>query len=278
MIAAVIPARNESRRIVYPLASCLAVPVDLVVPVLNGCEDDTWDWVRTFRDRRIQPVHFRAPLGIDVPRAVGAQEALGRGARVVLFVDGDLKGRIERHLRVLVGAVERGLDLALSQCLSEPPAKPGLAREVYSFREELNRRLGLLGPPGESGAGPDGGLGAASPSHGPSAVSRRFLRVIPTRELGVPPVALTLARRAGLRIGVETHLPHARLGSAPRDKKHSEMIAHTIIGDCLEAMAVWEDRPRSRAHDGREYIGYAAGRRWDLLDRFLAKKAQAGES
>ena len=257
MIAAVVPARNESRRIVYPLAGCLSVPVDLVIPVLNGCEDDTGDWVEKFRDRRIQPLRFKAPLGVDVPRAVGAKEALRRGARAVLFVDGDLEGRIGRHLRDLVKAVERGLDLALSQCLPAIPAGSGLAREVYSFRERLSRQLGLPG--------------AASPSHGPSAVSERFLRVIPIRELAVPPVALALARRAGLEIGIGTHLPHHRLGSATRGREHSETMAHTIIGDCLEALAVWENRPRSRSHEGKEYLGYAAGRRWDLLDQFLKK-------
>ncbi|OAT82974.1 glycosyltransferase family 2 protein [Desulfotomaculum copahuensis] len=262
MLAAVIPVKNEAAVIQKVLRRVLSLPVDLVIPVLNGCTDASREKVAELHERRIKPLFFHQALGIDVPRAVGARQACRAGARAVLFVDGDMSGDLDALLSRLAEAVTGGrADLALTDCYP-PEAAAGLselASHLLAVRLSLNRELGLAGV-----------LGSSSPSHGPHAVSRTFLERVPLRELAVPPAALALAAREGLTVRVAAAAPHSRLGSPWRDAVHSRLIAETIIGDCLEALCVYEGRPRSRAKDGHLFMGYHPARRFDLLDRFLA--------
>lgn len=263
MLAVVIPARNEAARIQGNLRAALKIPADLVIPVLNGCTDMTAEMVRRVSDSRIRPLLFREPLGLDVPRIAGAQAALEAGARAVLFLDGDLDGPFQSRLAILAAQVRKGgLDLALSDCYAGTPVPSGqtLARQVYTQRVLLNEALKRKD------------LGAAMPSHGPVAVSRRLLEEIPLSSLGVPPLMQAHACRAGLQVGVGVCIPHKELGSAKRDREHRQKVAETIIGDCLQATAVAE----GRTGDRQGHVGYHSERRFDLVGLSAPEGAAVG--
>ncbi len=260
MLVAVVPVKNEASSIKRVIQNLLTVPVDLVIPVLNGCNDRSEQIVRGFPARLVQPLVFAEALGIDIPRAVGAIRARTLGAQTVLFVDGDMDGDIVKVLRELAAAVTtKGVDLTLTNCYpaGELVRLSDLASYLLEMRLTLNRELGLAQL-----------IGPASPSHGPHAVSRKFLTRIPLRELAVPPVALVLTAQKGLKIGVEATIAHRHLGSPFRSPVHARRIAETIIGDCLEALNLTRGLPRERSLNGVTYLGYHTERRFDLLEAF----------
>ncbi|MQL53215.1 glycosyltransferase family 2 protein [Desulfofundulus thermobenzoicus] len=268
MLTAVIPVKNEAPSLKGVIKNLQAVPVDLIIPVLNGCTDGSEEIIRTLPATLEDPLVFTEPLGIDVPRALGAARAWERGAETVLFVDGDMDGPISSALKQLVVAVKKqGVDLALTNCY--PPEElarvSDLAGYLLSVRLNLNRALGLAGA-----------IGTASPSHGPHAVSRRFLASIPWRELAVPPVALAMAAKKGLKIRVGATIPHSQLGSPFRDAVHARRIAETIIGDCLEALNLIRGLPRQRSLNGNVYLGYHPERRFDLLAAHIPSRRGTG--
>ncbi|MGB9826634.1 MAG: glycosyltransferase family 2 protein, partial [Desulfofundulus sp.] len=236
-----------------------------VIPVLNGCNDCSEQIIRNFPARLVKPLVFPEALGIDIPRAVGTIRARKLGAQAVLFVDGDMDGDILKVLRKLVMAVTgKGIDLALTDCYpaDEPGRLSDLASYLLEIRLALNRELGLARF-----------IGAASPSHGPHAVSHKFLTRVPPRELAIPPVALVLAARQGLKIGVEAAIAHRHLGSPFRSPVHARRIAETITGDYLEALNLARGLPRERSLNGITYLGYHPERRFDLLDAFNLMEA-----
>lgn len=255
MLAAVIPAKDEQGRIGYVLRNLLRLPLDLIIPVVNGCRDRTWERVQSVRDRRIHALGYPFPLGLDVPRAAGAFHAYARGAKAVLFVDGDMVLEMNDHLRSLLAPVALGqLDMALTDTYPDAKPRPGtFAGGVAGLRRELNAALGLSD------------LEAASPSHGPHAVSRRLLEQVPFEALAIPPVSLAMAVRAGLRVGVGAARRHGELGSDPRTAQHRKRIGETIMGDCLEAICVARGEPRSRCREGMEYLGFHPHRRMHYI-------------
>ena len=261
MLATVVPVKNEEKRLKKTIETLLAIPSNLIIPVINGSSDNSFNIVQQIRSKQVSPVHFIETLGIDIPRAVGAKVAINKGAAAVLFLDGDMDGDIVESLRELFLAVERGLaDMALTDCYPGQylPGLSSLANEVLVVRRKLNREMGL-----------EKIIGAASPSHGPHVVSRRFLLNIPLRDLAVPPVSLARAVKKGLTIQVGASIPHKLLGSPEKNFIHSELIAETIIGDCLEALCAYRDKKRSRRSGLINYDGYNPQRRWDLLDEFV---------
>lgn len=262
MLSAVVPVHNEEKRLRKTVETLLSIPSALIIPVINGSNDNSSNIVRKIKSARITPLEFKEPLGIDVPRAIGAKAALDKGASAILFLDGDMDGDIAWNLKELVSRIyEDGADMALTDCYpgEYQAGLSSLASEVLKARSVLNREIGL-----------NGTIGAASPSHGPHAVSRRFLLSVPLREIAIPPVSLGLAAKSGLKILVGTAIPHKALGSPDKDPVHSELIAQTIIGDCMEALCVYRNEKRSRSFGTVEYNGYHPRRRWDLLDDFLA--------
>lgn len=256
MLAAVVPVRNEETHLSQVLDNLLALPVDPVLLVINGSSDGSRRVAENYVDQRINMLHYPQPLGIDMPRAIGALHASRLGADAVLFVDGDMKGNIRSTLANLILSIRGGCDLSLTDCYPNGAGnRDPVVQKILELRRQLNRALGI------------GYLGTASPSHGPHAVSRRFLEQIPLRELGVPPVTLVLAARKRLRIVIGASLPHLALGSPDRSPEHVRLITETIIGDYLEAFCVLEKRPRSRSREGITYNGYHPSRRWDLLEK-----------
>lgn len=263
MLAAVVPAKNESAKIMVVLEMLLALPVDIIIPVINGSTDQT---LETIVDRSLAKTHilyFPEALGVDVPRAAGAFYAFNLGANSVLFIDGDMAGALESDIIELSEAVRKGTDMALAECYPQSFVSWPMPNEMLKFRRLLNQKLGIFAE-----------VGLSSPSHGPHAVSRRLLKSVPLKELAIPPVSLALAVAAGLTVKQATYIPHMQLDSTIRDSSHADAITETIIGDCLEALCIVEGKARSRFWGKKEYMGYHGRRRFDILGEIMAGKRQ----
>lgn len=263
MICAVVPVQNEADNIQSVISTLLLLPVDIVLPVINGSTDRSAEILTRYPPDRVRPLRFEQSLGIDVPRAVGAACARDMGAKTLLFVDGDMAGDIGKALLGLAEAIEAGkADMALSDCYPADEFAPRSTQslQLCRIRELFNQTIGL------------DYLGTASPSHGPHAVSRRFLERVPLHELAVPPVTLALAARAGLKVAMGAQLPHCVLGSPDKGRGHARRIRKTIVGDYLEAFGVYRGKERSRSLNGILFDGYHHARRFDILDDFLRNR------
>ncbi|MDD3653199.1 MAG: glycosyltransferase [Desulfotomaculaceae bacterium] len=260
MIVAVVPVRNEEKRLKKTIKTILSTPVDLVIPVINGSTDNSLLLAQQFQTR-VSPIYFDEPLGIDVPRAIGAKIAKDRGAKAVLFMDGDMDGTICKDLcKLLDQVISHHYDISLTNCYPEIVSESlsPLAAHLFKERWQLNEKIGLVEI-----------IGAASPSHGPHAVSRRFLDTIPLQDIAIPPVSLAIAVKKHLEINIGANISHKDLGSPERDQQHSQLIAETIIGDCIEALHTFRDEKRTRIRGQFEYKGYHPQRRWDILEKFI---------
>lgn len=262
MQIAVVPAQNEEKRIQTVLTNLLSLPLDKIVTVINGSEDQTLERVLAIPDRKIEALYFRDKLGLDVPRAIGAKRALELNADLVLFLDGDMVGQFNNNLLELIEAIKQGLDVALTDCYSDPPQKNALVNELLACRRMLNEKLDLLDQ-----------LGLANPSHGPHALSRKALNTIPLYELAVPPMVLAYAKLYNLNVGIATKIPHQELGSRVKGVLHAEKIVQTICGDCLEAISFFEGRPRSRKYAGTNFTGYHQERNFRFLREIIARNS-----
>ncbi|PKM81466.1 MAG: hypothetical protein CVU89_09455 [Firmicutes bacterium HGW-Firmicutes-14] len=259
MIAAVIPAKNEYDTIGPVLDMVSHLPVGLVIPVINGSVDGTLLQALRFSRAPAKIIYSAQPLGLDIPRALGAKVAYDSNAAHVLFIDGDMTGISIRALdNLLSKTLSAHLDLSLSDCYSQGPADNTLAELVLYFRRKLNKKIGLWET-----------IGTASPSHGPHMVSRRLMEAIPLIELAVPPVSLALAAKNRLSVGIGVTLPGPILSLSHRSGNHAAAMAKTIIGDCIEAINAFEGKRRHRFLGSREYAGYHCQRNWQQLDSFF---------
>jgi glycosyltransferase involved in cell wall biosynthesis len=254
MFVVIIPAKNEEKSILAVLTTVLRLPVNYIVLVLNGCSDRTLELSQSIIDDRIQILHFSESLGIDIPRAIGAVYARHLGANGTLFVDGDMTGDIYENLTALLKAVETGIDVALTNCYPYITHRQKLANLVLKFRAKLNRELDLFNS-----------LGLSTPTHGPHALSKRALETLPLEALAIPPLTLYWSKKNGLNIKVATSIPHQKLHSPRKDRRHARLIAETIIGDCLMGLALSQNKPMSRSLGKHELLGYHPERRFDLL-------------
>ncbi|WP_407305931.1 glycosyltransferase family 2 protein [Desulfosporosinus sp. SB140] len=254
MFAAVLPCRNEEKSILAILTTVLRLPVDYIILVLNGCTDQTLELARSVLDARIHILFFSDPLGIDIPRAVGALYARHLGVDGTLFVDGDMSGDIYQNLHSLITTVISGVDVALTNCYPYITNRQKLANLVLKFRAKLNRELDLFK-----------NLGLSTPTHGPHALSKQALESLPSEAIAIPPLTLYWAKRNNLVIKVATSIPHERLRSPRKHRSHARLIAETIIGDCLMGIALSENRPPARSLGKHELLGYHPERRFDLL-------------
>lgn len=259
MIYTVVPVRNEEDKIHRTLTMLLGTQSDKILVVLNGCEDDSLEVVKGFDDHRIQWVYFNKPLGVDVPRAVGAWIALQEGAEGILFVDGDTNGAMTEQIDQLIVALkEQQRDMVLSNCYPENQTKSTMARLLLSFRKQLNIELGVFDT-----------IGYAIPSHGPHGISRKFAETVGLHSLAIPPVSLALAIKNHLAVAVATSISSELLRSTVRDEYHASQIVKTLIGDCIEALQTYQEKERTRGYDGIIFSGYHKNRRFDLLNQFM---------
>ncbi|MCE5286712.1 MAG: glycosyltransferase [Pelosinus sp.] len=259
MITVVVPAKNEAGRISTVLQNLGTLPIDHIILIANGSIDSTLREALHMRIPKLQIIYFHETLGIDIPRAIGAKVAYMLGSDAVVFVDGDMVGTFNENIMELVdGILIKHLDIALTNCYPAPPRHIERYNPTFRWRLEVNQELGL-----------EKKLNFATPAHGPHAVSRNLLETISFRELAIPPVALAMARIHRLKIDIATTIPHYQLGSSIKNKLHTAKIIDTIVGDCLEAIAVYHNEARSREYQNKTYIGYHSERRFDLLELFL---------
>jgi glycosyltransferase involved in cell wall biosynthesis len=260
MLALVIPAKNESTRLICLLNRLLAKQgLANIFVILNGSTDCTAAEICPLA-QHINIIYYEEALGYDVPRAVGAYHAYQAGATGIIFVDGDMVGEFIDNLLDIKRELQDGADLVLTNCYPYVTKRHPLASKAIHFRLLLNKELGLYHK-----------IGIASPSHGLIGISRRFLETIPLPELAIPPVSLALAIKKNLVIKVGTAINHLDLGSKIRTPDHAKKIADTIIGDCLEAICAFKGVPRNRTCQGKEYQGYHPLRRFDLINSLTVR-------
>lgn len=260
MIAVVIPAKNEEDRITKVLDTCSKLPVDIIIPIVNGSTDHTKENIISHPlNPKIKLLYFSKPLGIDIPRAIGAAYAYSINADVILFLDGDMIGNISSNLLELITSIElKDCDMALTNCYPYINYRNPVADTVLKYREKLNRKLKVFSK-----------LGLASPSHGPHAISRKLLEKVPLYSIAIPPLSLAIAVDKKLQVRVVTSIPHPLLLSSPRDIKHGDKIAQTIIGDCLQAINYLEKKNALENNNRNNYLGYHLLRRFDLLKKYV---------
>lgn len=254
MYDVVIPAQNEEKSILATLTTALRLPFQRIIPVVNGCSDQTLELIRTIPDPRLHIVYFPEALGIDIPRAVGAVYAKSLHTEGILFLDGDMSGNLYANLEQLLAALDAGVDMALTNCYPYITHRAKLANLVLKFRARVNRELDLYKT-----------LGLATPTHGPHALSARALAALEPESLAIPPLSLVQARRAHLTIKVATSIPHEALRSPRKHRRHARLLSETIMGDCVMAIRAAQGRPPERTVGKHSLLGYHPMRRFDLL-------------
>lgn len=137
---------------------------------------------------------------------------VGWVARAVLFIDGDMTGRLSGCCARLLSQVAAGHDLTLTNCYPYMGYRSHVAKQVLDQRERLNRVLGVFTQ-----------LGLATPSHGPHCVSRRLLETVEIESLAVPPLELAQAVEKGLRIKVAATLAADQWSSAQRGRPPQQL-------------------------------------------------------
>lgn len=257
--AAVIPAKNEQGTIGKVLTDLKDWSPDIAILVANGCTDATIEEAMIMGPPETHIIEFQEPLGIDVPRAVGAKYAYELGAEITVFIDGDMSGHLAPTVKQLVTGIAGGSDLALVNCYPYITLRLPITEKMLYFRKLLNQELGLLNT-----------LGVASPSHGPHGISRKLISKIGFRPLAIPPLELAMARAWGYTIQVHAAIPHIFLNSRVKPIAHSQLVTETIIGDCIEGIKFFRGLEQDRKWQEMEYDGYNSQRRWDLLEAALS--------
>lgn len=258
MYDVVIPAHNEEKSILAVLTTVLRLPLRYIILVLNGCTDQTLELIRSIPDSRIHTIYFTEPLGIDIPRAIGALYAQKLNTKGVLFIDGDMSGNIYTNLEKILAALDDGVDVALTNCYPYITHRANLANLVLKFRSNLNKELGLFQA-----------LGLATPTHGPHALSAKSLQLIPAEGIAIPPLSLVWAKKHSLNTQVVTSIRHQDLKSPRKHRRHARLIAETIIGDCVMGFALARDEPLSRSLGKHQMLGYHPERRFDILNLWI---------
>lgn len=260
MWIAVIPAMNEENSITQVIKNVVNSRVDAIVLVANGCKDATCERAALASgNSKLHILHFPKPLGLDIPRAIGAAWAKKLYPSGLLFVDGDMKGELIRELQELIAGVQQGTDMALTNCYPHIYHRSELSRAVLQERETLNRILGLFDQ-----------IGPATPSHGPHAISARLLQTIPVQALAIPPLSLAWAATHHFNIGVSTAVTHHLLGSASRNDQHAVYIAQTITEDCRKASLYLQGKPLEKCLADKQHSKkHLLSRRFDILERFI---------
>jgi len=257
MIYTIVPARNEEEKIDKTLNMLLKTNTDKILVLVNGSTDNTLKKVSHINNDKIEILYFNKPLGLDVPRSIGAFFAYASGAASFIFVDGDMAGDISDNINEIISDVSLGgIDMGLTDCYpSTCDQSSNMAKTLLAFRRQLNLELGIYNR-----------IGYAIPSHGPHGVSKRLIDKIGFESLSIPPVSLALAVKNKLNIRVSTRIPNYMLMSTTKDDFHASQITKTIIGDCIEACSIFRENKINRGFDGLDFLGYHKNRRFDILE------------
>jgi glycosyltransferase involved in cell wall biosynthesis len=217
-VAAIISAMNEEETIPELLRQLERLPFHEVIFVVNGSRDRTFSLVR--EHPRAIILHYAAPLGHDVGRAIGARVS---SADILLFLDADMMLSAEQWVP-FVHAIDQGMDVALNDV--NPYLGTFNKRDHVSMMKEfLNRSLRRKD------------LGAASLTAVPHAMSAEAARRIGHSNLSVPPKAHVIALQSGLRVGKVAGVDvftRNRLRSSNTGERNT--VAEMIIGDHVEAL------------------------------------------
>lgn len=219
--AAVVCACNEERTLGQVLIQLKRLPLRDIVVVLNGTTDNSLE--RVMQQPGITLVYEPDRAGHDVGRALGVKMT---DAETVLFVDGDMVVPAE-ELAPFLFAVDRGQDVVLNNLTSllPPFAKQD---EVSRIKAYLNHTLGRRD------------LGSNSMTAVPHAVSRRMIEMVKPASLAVPPKAQMLAILHGLQVSAPSQVDVIRSNRLrPGNTGSNNEVARLILGDHLEALAVW---------------------------------------
>lgn len=259
VIHAVVPVKNEVLELSKTIDMLLSSLCDKIVVVLNGCDDYSLKIIESYTSKRVDYIYFNKPLGVDIPRAIGAHMALMDNTKGAVFVDGDMKQGIEKQINHIVLALKKDrCDMALTNCYTSIESLSSMAKLHLYYRKLLNMELGLFEK-----------IGYSIPSHGPHGISRRLMEDLQFRELAIPPVSLALAAKKGYGIDVVTSIPASILPTTIRDDFHAHQIVKTLVGDCIEAIQTFKGKKRNRAYHGEIFTGYHKNRRFDLLEDYL---------
>lgn len=259
MIHVIVPLKDEVCEISQTLEMLLSTLCDKIIVVLNGCEKHPLKIVEDHRSKRVEFIYFNKPLGVDIPRVVGAHLALRDNTKGVVFVDGDMQEGIYKQINdIILSLRNKVTDMALTNCYTNIENLSPTARLLLYYRKLLNTELGLFER-----------INYAIPSHGPHGLSRRLLNALDLRELAIPPVSLALSAKKGYFIDSVTTIPVSILPTTTRDVFHANEITKTIIGDCIEAIQAFREDERTRKYEGVIYRGYHKNRRFDILEDYL---------
>lgn len=259
MIYTIVPASNEEKSIGNTLRMIAKTKTDKILVILNGCTDNSLEVIGEIEDERIEIIYFNKPLGLDVPRAIGAFFAYLDGGSSFIFVDGDMSGNISANIdKIIFDVTYNGVDMALTNCYLYDIKENSIAKKLLAYRKQFNIELGIYNT-----------IGYSIPSHGPHGVSKRLLDRIGIKSLAIPPVALSKAVMNNLNIKISTYIPNNALESTTKDEFHAKQIVRTIIGDCIEALHIYRGMPPRRGFDDINFLGYHKNRRFDILDMII---------
>jgi len=218
-LSVVIVARNEEETIRSVIQRAKRLYPEEIVAVVNGSTDRTAEIAKSLGARVIE---YAEPLGHDVGRAIGAKRARGE---VLLFLDGDIAVDPDA-LWPYVAACRLGADIALND-LNPFYVSARMIDSVSMAKRFLNRMAGVPG------------LGFASLTAVPHAMTRAAAERIGFRHLAVPPLAQAIAVANGLTVklapGVDVFGTN-RKRETNTDAYGENVVEQLILGDHAEAI------------------------------------------
>jgi hypothetical protein len=217
-VAVVLSVMNEEASVMGVLHELHRLPLDEIVVVVNGSNDETFQKIRNSSHALV--VHYPEPLGYDVGRVIGSKLS---NSDIILYLDGDVVVKAEQLLP-FIAAVDRGTDVALNHIY--PYLGPFSDWDGVSVMKQfVNRAMGR----------PD--LGVSSLTAVPHALSRKALDILGVEQLMVPPKAHVLALAKKLSV----HAPWSvDVITTNRVREHNvgeqNPVSEMIIGDHMEAL------------------------------------------
>jgi len=216
-VAAIVTVMNEKDTVPSVLEQLQRLPLHEMIFIVNGSTDESFEIIRNQSQATI--VHYHAPLGHDVGRAIGAKLA---ESEILLFLDGDFPVFAE-HLVPFLGAIEQGMDIALNNI--SPYIGLFAGRDpVTVVKEFLNRSMAKSE------------LRSNSLTAIPHAMTKRAAEMIGYSNLTVPPKAQVIAIEKGLKIGAAANVDViSRNRVRMRNVGRSNPVSNLILGDHVEA-------------------------------------------